>query len=312
MTLENVITNPLPGDTGAEGVNGGDPGLELRVSAGEPRGGAVKGAEISTARSDMMYGSFRAGIKYTGQDGTCGAFFWYFNDSQEIDVELLSKLYQTPDTKPADLLLVIHAGASVDTSQLFRPTTVPWFPQDGYHEYRFDWTPEKVTYYADGKFLWETTVGVPFHAGGLILNHWSNGDPGWSAGPPQKDAYMEVSYIKAYFNSSDDARNKDFKLRCKDPNDPNRICKVPDQTSPPDPRKTTLFLTPNKGLPGNTPPPPVNPNPPPSDPSQPSPPPADPQPVQKPVSPDDTCGGKNGYTCLGSENGNCCSSYGIW
>lgn len=76
MTLENVITNPLPGKIGSQGVNGGDPGLELRVSAGEPRGGAVRSGEVATARRDMKYGSFRAGIKYTGQNGTCGAFFF--------------------------------------------------------------------------------------------------------------------------------------------------------------------------------------------------------------------------------------------
>lgn len=76
MTLENIITNPLASDVGAQGVNGGDPGLELRVSAGELKGGSVKGAEIASARRDMLYGSFRAGMKYTGLNGTCGAFFF--------------------------------------------------------------------------------------------------------------------------------------------------------------------------------------------------------------------------------------------
>ncbi|CAL8584759.1 hypothetical protein XPA_010345 [Xanthoria parietina] len=183
MTLENVILNPLPGDVGTEGVNGRDPGLELRVSAGEPRRGAVKSGEVATARRDMFYGSFRAGIKYTGQHGTCGAFFFYQSDRGEIDVEFLSKLYQDP-AKAADLLLVIHAGPEVSTNELFRPTPLSFRPQDGYHEYRFDWTPERITYYADGQFLWETSVGVPKQAGGLTLNHWSNGDPGWSSGLP--------------------------------------------------------------------------------------------------------------------------------
>lgn len=80
--MENVITNPLPGDVGTTGVNGGDPGLELRVSAGEPRGGRVKGGELATVRRDMKYGSFRAGIKYTPQDGTCGAFFFVSSRSR--------------------------------------------------------------------------------------------------------------------------------------------------------------------------------------------------------------------------------------
>ncbi|KAL8831400.1 MAG: hypothetical protein Q9170_005314 [Blastenia crenularia] len=312
MTLENVIANPLAGDTGTQGINGGDPGLSLRVSAGEPRGGDVKSGEIASARRDMFYGSFRVGMKYTGQDGTCGAFFFYRNDSAEIDVEFLSKLYQDP-AKAADLLLVIHAPPEVPTNELFRPTTVGFRPADGYHEYRFDWTPERVTYYADGQFLWESTVGVPFDAGGLTLNHWSNGDAGWSAGPPTQDANLQLSYIKAYFNSSSEASNADYKLRCKDPSDPNAICKVPDQASPPDPSHSTVFLGPNKGVLANNGPP-ANP-PPPTNPAPPHPsstPPANPPSTPKTVSPDNSCGGTTGYTCLGSQNGNCCSSYGFW
>ncbi|KAI4207533.1 MAG: hypothetical protein LQ346_000465 [Caloplaca aetnensis] len=309
MTLENVMTNPLPDDGGIKGINGRDPGLELRVSAGEPRGGAVKSGEIATARRDMLYGSFRAGIKYTSQHGTCGAFFFYQSDSGEIDVEFLSKLYQDP-AKAADLLLVIHAGPEVPTNELFRPTPLTFRPQDGFHEYRFDWTSERITYYADGQFLWDTTVGVPKQAGGLTLNHWN---PGWSNGPPAQDAQMHFSYIKAYFNSSSDASNADYKMRCKDPRDPDLICKangvsyrtVPDQSSPPDPSKSTVFLSANKGLPADNPAP-ANP-PPPTDPSEPAQPPANPPPPQKKVSPDNRCGGTNGYTCLGSENGNCCT-----
>ncbi|KAL8857395.1 MAG: hypothetical protein Q9178_006022 [Gyalolechia marmorata] len=287
MTLDNVFTNPLPGDVGTEGVNGGDPGLQIRVTAGEPRGGAVKTGEVASARRDMLYGSFRAGLKYTGQNGTCGAFFFYYNDSQEIDFELLSKLYQDP-AKAASLLLIIHAGPEVPKNDLFRPTPVDFRPADGYHEYRFDWTPERVRYYADGKFLWESTRGVPNHPGGLTLSHWSNGDPGWSAGPPAKDADMQFSYIKAYFNSSSDTSNKDYKRRCKDPSKADAICKVPDQTSPPDPNKSTWFLGPNKGLPGNNPPPA---EPPPStglEPSEPPPPPASTPPSEKEVSPDNS------------------------
>lgn len=33
-------------------------------------------AEIVTNRSDIMYGSFRAGMKIAAVNGTCGAFFW--------------------------------------------------------------------------------------------------------------------------------------------------------------------------------------------------------------------------------------------
>ena len=144
---------------------------------------------------------------------------------------------------------------------------------------------------------------------------------------------MEYSYIKAYFNSSDESRNDDYKLRCKDPNNPNAICKVPDQTTPPDPSKSlTTFLTPNKGVPSKDNPPtapppddsppedpiPDNPVVAPVSPGQPGPEPISPvksgpdQPSGKTVTPDASCGGEKRYTCLGGTFGDCCSSYGFW
>ncbi|KAL9001630.1 MAG: hypothetical protein Q9188_005409 [Gyalolechia gomerana] len=314
MTLDTVQPNPLAGDVGTAGVNGGDPGLQMYVRGGIPEGEDVPSAEIATVRRDMLYGSFRVGMKYTGEHGTCGAFFFYWDDTQEIDVELLSKLYTDPNK--ADLLLVIHAPPDVPTSELFRPTTVGFRPDFGYHEYRFDWTPEKVTYYADGRFLWESTLGVPTHAGDLHLNHWSNGDPGWSNGPPAKDAHMEISYVKAYFNTTSETSNADYKSRCRDPSNANAVCKVPDQTSPPDPNQSTPFLTPNKGKPAPNSPPlsnPADPAPPVTGPIDLTPPAQDPQTPpaapSKKVSTDGSCGGASGNTCLGSEFGDCCSSY---
>ncbi|KAI4116481.1 MAG: hypothetical protein LQ345_003113, partial [Seirophora villosa] len=331
-TAANVRTNP--GTPAAEGgVEGNDPGLQIWVSSGAPEGGNIASGEVATRRRDMLYGSFRAGIKYTGESGTCGAFFWVsrhkfkiipfdlleansfhqqFDDRAEIDVEFLSKLYVDPAN--TDILLVIHAPPEVPTSELFRPTPVGFRPSVGYHEYRFDWTPDSITYYADSKLMWESKLGVPTRAGGLLLSHWSNGDPGWSNGPPAKDAHMEFSYVKAYFNTT--ASDADYKLRCRDPQKPDAVCTVPDQTSPPDPRKSTTFLSPNKGLPGGpaaAAPAPASPAPPDAGPMVD--PRADPAgPVsdkKKEVTPDATCGGEKGYTCLGGDHGDCCSSYGF-
>lgn len=68
----------------------------------------------------------------------------------------------------------------------------------------------------------------------LLLSHWSNGAPGWSQGPPTEDAVMTISYVKAYFNSSEPARQRDQALRCVDQQANNAICEIPDQHGPPD------------------------------------------------------------------------------
>ena len=78
-STDNVVANPLKSqyDWSGDGVNGGDAGLQLIVRGGTPdKGGLVPMAELATTRDDMLYGSFRAGMKITNVNGTCGAFFW--------------------------------------------------------------------------------------------------------------------------------------------------------------------------------------------------------------------------------------------
>lgn len=79
-TLQNVVSNPLKSKdknvwTG-ESQLGGDAGLQLIVRGGVPSDGLIPMAELTTERNDLYYGSFRAGMKLTGTNGTCGAFFW--------------------------------------------------------------------------------------------------------------------------------------------------------------------------------------------------------------------------------------------
>jgi len=78
-TSSNIITNPFPASDAViwsgQGINGGDPGLQLWVS-GSLIDNMVPMAEIVSKRNDMLYGSFRVGMKITGIPGTCGAFFF--------------------------------------------------------------------------------------------------------------------------------------------------------------------------------------------------------------------------------------------
>lgn len=80
MTLGSIHPNPLASDTSSVGVKGGDPGLHMFVRGGIPEGEDVPSAEIATVHRDMLYGSFRLGIKYTGEFGTRGAFFFVSRD----------------------------------------------------------------------------------------------------------------------------------------------------------------------------------------------------------------------------------------
>ena len=235
--VESVAQNHLPeGEWDGEPLLGRDPGMQFWV-AHELEDDRVVIAESASPRIDILYGTFRAAIKFTGVNGTCGAFFWYRNDTQEIDMEFLSK-------DPKTLNLVVHSSESDKASSIMgsgalgvldaSESNMPWespfdLPQD-FHEYRFDWMPDRIDFYVDGSLVRTTTENLPESPGHLMLSHWSNGDPNWSGGPPMENAVMTVGYVKAYFNTT--ASRDNPKVECSKL-DPFALCVVPDVTSPP-------------------------------------------------------------------------------
>ncbi|KAG0648895.1 Lichenase [Hyphodiscus hymeniophilus] len=237
FTIQNVISNPILNATNWTGPGefGGDPGLQLIVDSGIPENGYVQVAEMDSAREDMLWGTYRTAMKLSLVPGTCSAFFW------EIDMEFLSSQFiPENNTYPVNLVLQseqsVRAGYNAAATGNYVVANLPFDPTDGFHEYRIDFVPGNVLYYADGYLLAKmNTTAVPTSPGHMILTQWSNGNPLWSFGPPTSEATITVSYVKAYFNSSDTVRQKDWALRCTDSSAPGAICMIPDQLGPPDP-----------------------------------------------------------------------------
>lgn len=219
-------------------------GLEITLrGAGALVEGMVSGGEINTARRDLLYGSYRSSMKITGVNGTVSAFFFYYNDTQEIDMEFLSRELPSGDndneTYPVNLVLQSAAAAVVASAAqtpAFATVNLPFDPRAAFHEYRFDFQPGRVVFSADGTVLAEMEgPAVPSHPAHLAINHWSNGNPLWSGGPPPagQDAVLEVRYVKVYFNSSgDDERAAAYAERCAGgvAEGPRAVCEVPDVT----------------------------------------------------------------------------------
>lgn len=164
----------------------------------------------------------------------------YRDDTQEIDMEFLSRQFHPSPSSPAPVNLVLQspdsvaAGFSAANTSSFAVHPLPFAPDQGYHEYRFDWLPGKVSFYADGKWLQDMTTNAPDRPGHLILNHWSNGDAAWSGGPPAQDAALTVSYVKAYFNSSDGERQAQHGAACVDEKARERVCMIPELEGAPE------------------------------------------------------------------------------
>ena len=155
-------------------------------------------------------------------------------------MEFLSEQFVPENnTFPVNLVLQslqsVRQGYNAAGTGNYIVANLPFNPTDGFHEYRIDFVAGNVIYYGDGQILAKmNTTAVPTMPGHMILTHWSNGNDLWSYGPPTVQANLSVSYVKAYFNSSDPGRQSAFLERCKDPSAPGAVCTIPDQNSPPD------------------------------------------------------------------------------
>lgn len=148
-------------------------------------------------------------------------------------MEFLSKDFRDDNASyPVNLVLqsreAAEAGNDASATPSFQTVNLPFNPTTGFHEYRIDFIPNRVVFYADGAQLANMSGdAVPTAAGHLIMSHWSNGNPLWSGGPPARDAAMAARYVKAYFNSSAEQRRADFERRCVDASAQGAVCEIP-------------------------------------------------------------------------------------
>jgi hypothetical protein len=159
--------------------------LSLKLSGSQP-GQKPVCAEITSKRSDFKYGSYRASIKTSKTAG--GVVGWFvYRDSplNEVDVEMLTK-------DNSDLHFTLH---HIQTGVDYKLVKLAFDPSAAFHEYRFDWHPDKVEYFVDGKPTATLTKQVPDMEATIMLNHWSGNIAGWGGPAPAQDMYMYVDWM---------------------------------------------------------------------------------------------------------------------
>jgi hypothetical protein len=137
--------------------------------------------------------------------------------NQSSDGSLVNLVNQSPRAEAQ--------GYNAQGTPGFDAHSLPFRVDTDFHEYRFDWVPGKVTFYADNVLLKTMTEDIPTSPGHLVLNHWSNGDRYWSGGPPSADAAMIVTHAHMYFNSSIESLQQSFRKTCPQSDD-SKICKI--------------------------------------------------------------------------------------
>ncbi|KAG2202450.1 hypothetical protein INT46_002245 [Mucor plumbeus] len=173
----------------------------ITLSVKKNNDGIYTSAAIGTKRNDFLYGTYRARMKTSNVSGTVAAFFYYRNDSSEIDMESLSRWQDPYKTYFAIQPQIYDNGAASPLTN--EKHDLQFNPTEDYHEYRFDWLPNSVKFYIDNIFVREMTINIPDSPGRILLNHWTDGNPEFSGGPPTENADLQVSHLNLFFNSSE-------------------------------------------------------------------------------------------------------------
>ena len=124
------------------------------------------GAEYRTG-AKFSYGYYSVSMKAAKCDGVISSFFTYtWGPWDEIDIEFLgddtTKVqfnYYTNGVGHHEYVYYLGFDASLD-----------------FHEYAFDWQPDSITWYVDGRPVYRATQNIPSHAGNIMMNLWNVAD----------------------------------------------------------------------------------------------------------------------------------------
>ncbi|KAK7416155.1 hypothetical protein QQX98_005352 [Neonectria punicea] len=174
--------------------------VELLVN-GRQTSMPYKSGEIVTNIENIKYASVRTVAILSEPAGVCNGMFLYKSDTQETDIEWLSDKNSESNAGTRKLWFT-NQDANGDGKSTSKAVTPPANPTTTEHEYRIDWTAGLVKFYVDGVKMWQTTKDVPNQSGPWVWNNWSNGDKGWSVGPPAQDAVFKIKKIEMYYNTA--------------------------------------------------------------------------------------------------------------
>ena len=113
------------------------------------------------------FGYYAVSMKAARCDGVISSFFIYCGRPwDEIDIEFLGN-----DTTKVQFNYY-HNGQG-NHEYLY---DLGFDASEEFHEYGFDWQPDSITWYVDGKPVYKATTDIPTAAGNLMVNLWNVAD----------------------------------------------------------------------------------------------------------------------------------------
>jgi len=145
----------------------------------------LEGGEILT--NDLhAYGSYSARIKLPHAPSSITGFFLYKspNYESEIDIEIFN------DSTRRIMFTTYAGGRQTHTKTVL----LPFDTTARFHQYRFDYAPDAITFFVDGQPMKTWYDGIPQTSMHLMLNTWF---PAWLDGRrPKRTTYTNVDWIQ--------------------------------------------------------------------------------------------------------------------
>lgn len=180
----------------AENVFWADNALNLRINTDSSPEYRYSGAEYRT-KDYYHYGYYETSMKAIKNDGVVSSFFTYTGPYDgdpwdEIDVEILGK-----DTTKVQFNYYTNGVGNHEYMY-----NLGFDASEGFHTYGFDWQPDKITWYVDGKAVHTAYSDIPKTPGKIMMNTWPGiGVDEWlkpyNGRTPLTAQYQWVSFDKA-------------------------------------------------------------------------------------------------------------------
>lgn len=161
---------------------------KLTLVLSKSEGGYV-GAEYRSWQK-FSYGFYSVKMKAAKCPGVISSFFTYTGlPWDEIDIEFLGDdttrvqfNYYTNGIGHHEYVYYLGFDASED-----------------FHEYAFDWQPDSITWYVDGKPVYRATANIPSTPGQIMVNLWNVADSNADWAGRFDDSYLPVTAEYLWF-----------------------------------------------------------------------------------------------------------------
>lgn len=144
----------------------------------------MEGAEVHSGEL-YGHGTYEARIKVPNAPSSITGFFLYHPPdlASEVDIEIFND-------RSRRVMFTYYSGGT----EVSETTRLPFDPTRGFHDYRFDYGPDELSFYVDGELMQTLHGEMPDGPMRLYVNAWY---PNWLAGEPTEgDRYVYVDRIR--------------------------------------------------------------------------------------------------------------------